>query len=60
MLEEEIVGRRSFWRRQRHREDELTEVEAKLYYQLMEDNQIMALQVQEPLETVTEGIFRPD
>ena len=49
------MGRRSFWRRQRHREDELSQVEAKLYHQLMEDDQILAFQVQEPLESITEG-----
>lgn len=54
-MEEELAGRRSFWRRQRHREDELTELESKLYRQLMEDEHVTAYQVQEQLENIQEG-----
>lgn len=54
-MEEELAGRRSFWRRQRHREDELTEVEANLYRQLMEDEHVTAYQVHEQLENIKEG-----
>lgn len=54
-MEEELAGRRSFWRRQRHREDELTEVEANLYRQLMEDEYVTAYQVHEQLENIKEG-----
>ncbi len=60
LLEEELAGRRSFWRRQRHREDELTEVESKLYRQLMEDEYVTAYHVQEQLENIQEGKhFKP-
>jgi len=57
LLEEELAGRRSFWRRQRHREDELTEVESKLHRQLMEDEHVTAYHVQEQLESIQEGVF---
>ena len=57
LLEEELAGRRSFWRRQRHREDELTEVESKLHRQLMEDEYVTAYHVQEQLENIQEGVF---
>lgn len=55
LLEEELAGRRSFWRRQRHREAELTEVESNLYRQLMEDEHVTAYHVQEQLENIKEG-----
>lgn len=55
LLEEELAGRRSFWRRQRHREDELTEVESRLHRQLMEDEHVTAYHVQEQLENIQEG-----
>lgn len=57
LLEEELAGRRSFWRRQRHREDELTEVESKLHRQLMEDEHVTAYHVREQLENIQEGVF---
>ena len=57
LLEEELAGRRSFWRRQRHREDELTEVESRLHRQLMEDEHVTAYHVQEQLENIQEGVF---
>lgn len=46
---------RRSWRRQRHREDELTEVESQLYRQLMEDEHVTAYHVQEQLENIQEG-----
>ena len=57
LLEEELAGRHSFWRRQKHREDELTEVESKLHRQLMEDEYVTAYHVQEQLENIKEGVF---
>lgn len=57
LLEEELAGRRSFWRRQRHREDELTEVESRLHRQLMEDEHVTAYHVQEQLENIQEGVL---
>ena len=55
LLEEELAGRRSFWRRQRHREGELTETESQLHRELMQDEYITASQVQEELENIQEG-----
>lgn len=55
LLEEELAGRRSFWRRQRHREAELTEVESNLCRQLLEDEHVTAHRVQEQLENIQEG-----
>ena len=55
LLEEELVGRRSFWRRQRHRELELTETESQLYHQLMEEEHLMASDFDSQLESIREG-----
>ena len=55
LLEEELAGRRSFWRRQRHREDELTETESGLCQQLLEDEHLMASQVHSKIESIKEG-----
>ena len=37
MVEDELVARRSYWRRQRQREEEATNQEALLVFQLMYD-----------------------
>ena len=55
MLEEELVGRRSYWRRQRHREDELTSVETQLVKQMLEDENVTAQIVIEKQETINES-----
>lgn len=55
LLEEEFVGRRSFWRRQRHRELELTEMESMLHHQLTEGEHLMASDVRSQLESIREG-----
>ena len=55
LLEEELVGRKSYWRRQRYREDELTIVEAKLMKEMLENEDVTAQAVQEKQETINES-----
>lgn len=55
LLEEELVGRRSFWRRQRHREEELTLVEAQLMKEMLENEDVTAQIVQAKQETINES-----
>ena len=55
LLEEELVGRRSYWRRQRHREDELTATQAQLVKKMLEDENVTAQIVSEKQETINES-----
>lgn len=55
MLEDELAGRRSFWRRQRHREDEQTVTESGLHQELLNNEYLTAAKVKETLDSVREG-----
>ena len=55
LLEEELVGRRSYWRRQRHREEELTNVEAQLMTEMLDNENVSAQVVQEKQEAINES-----
>ena len=55
MLEDELAGRRSFWRRQRHREDEQTTTESSLHQELLNNEHITAAKVKETRESIREG-----
>ena len=55
LLEEEIVGRRSFWRRQRKRESELTTQENKVAKMLMEDEHVTIHVLREYLDGIYES-----
>ena len=57
LLEEEIVGRRSFWRRQRKRESELTTQENKVAKMLMEDEHVTIHVLREYLDGIYESKF---
>ena len=54
-MEEEIVGRRSFWRRQRKRESELTTQENKVAKMLMEDEHVTIHVLREYLDGIYES-----
>lgn len=54
-MEEEIVGRRSFWRRQRKREIELTTQENKVAKMLMEDEHVTIHVLREYLDGIYES-----
>lgn len=60
MLEEEYVARKSFWRRQRHRERELSEHENSLTRQVLEDDEVTMNHVSERLELISEGKVWPE
>lgn len=55
ILEEEYVARKSFWRRQRHRERELSETQAKLVKQILVNYDVTSNDVYELMEFVNEG-----
>ena len=55
MLEEEFVGRRSFWRRQRHRERELSEQQTILTKQILDNYDVTLNHVSEQMELINEG-----
>ena len=57
MLEEEIAARRSFWRRQRKREEELSDIESEIVKQLVEDNYVTMEALKEKLYTMSEGEY---
>lgn len=57
ILEEEYVARRSFWRRQRHREKELSEQQTSLRKQILDDYDVTLKQVSEQMELINEGII---
>ena len=56
ILEEEYVGRRSFWRRQRHRERELSEQQATLRKQILDNYDVTLNHVSEQMELINDGI----
>lgn len=55
MLEEEHVARKSFWRRQRHREREISEYETSLAKLIIQDQNVTLSHVSERLELINEG-----
>ena len=57
LLEEEIVGRRSFWRRQRKREVEISNQENKVAKMLMEDEHVTIHRLREYLDVIYESEF---
>lgn len=57
MLEEEHVARRSFWRRQRHRERELFVQQTTLRKQIQDNTDVTLKHVSEQIELINEGLF---
>lgn len=55
LLEEEIAGRRSYWRRQRKREEELSALEGVVGKQLMENEYVTAESIRMKLDTISES-----
>jgi hypothetical protein len=55
LLEDELAGRKSFWRRQRHREEEQMTTESGLHQDLLNDQYLTAAKVKERLESIREG-----
>ena len=56
MLEEEIAARRSYWRRQRKREDELSALETELVQILFADENVSIEPLKEKLENADESL----
>ena len=57
LLEEEIAARKSFWRRQRKREEELKVLEAKIIQQLTKNEPKTSSLFQEQLDSIIEGLL---